>query len=326
MEVIRIKNLQYDCAALDWVGDKLVDWTSNRTFYSKSGEEFSLNKYLFGERFNGVKSLKDGEFVVLYERLGTKGLLLKNGELVREINRSYYCSTVYEYPVELIIYKEEIYLIHCPEHFNEIQIEEFESGKRLLKQNADELEDVFYSRLEVSPSGKYLLSSGWVWHPFDILSIFRFDNVIETKTLSKDIYDKFWTAEITSARFITDEKILVTSGFEESLSDVEEGDLIPGKFGVYNIETNSYETLFDHVEPMGNVYPINEELAWDIYKYPKIVNLKTGKVIDREKSIDSGEQNSSIIHHLDNLPHISFSEDRRQVAIGRGREIVILRI
>jgi hypothetical protein len=58
----------------------------------------------FGYRFDYLTSLRLGDdlWCVLYENRGTKGLILKNGQHVREINRSYYIADDYDYPVTLV--------------------------------------------------------------------------------------------------------------------------------------------------------------------------------------------------------------------------------
>src|SRR5258706_1675158 len=75
---------------ISWFGDDVVDWSKAGMLCSLSGETRQLQKYHFGFRFDRAISSQDGVYAFIYEGLGTKGLLLKNGELLREINRSYY--------------------------------------------------------------------------------------------------------------------------------------------------------------------------------------------------------------------------------------------
>jgi hypothetical protein len=44
----------------------------------------------YGYRFDAATASPDGRFAVIYERLGTKGLLLDDGQIVRELDRSFY--------------------------------------------------------------------------------------------------------------------------------------------------------------------------------------------------------------------------------------------
>lgn len=68
---------------------------------------------------------------------------------------------------------------------------------------------------------------------------------------------------------------------------------------------------------------INEKYAWDIFKFPKIINLETGEVINQDESLPSGFQNSSIIHHVDKLPKVVFNQQTKQIVItGANIEII----
>ena len=315
--------LTENCSTLDWVGERLIDWTSNRIYYDPLNQGKSFNKYSFGKRFDAVKSINKGEYVVIYERLGTKGLILKNGELIREIDRSYYYSDVYEYPIELFKYSNSVLIAHCPSDYNQLEIEEIETGKRLTESELREPKDIFHSRLEVSPNGKFLLSAGWVWHPVDVLTLFETEEVLANPKLL-DTFDRgpCISSEVSSATFMDDSRILVLSSDEDPL-DEDEFTLPPSHVGIYNIEQNRFETMWKQPERLGKLIPINNGFAWDLFEHPKILNLKTGQVIASIPNINSGKQNSSIIHHLD-LPYHSISSDRTKLAISNGDKIELL--
>lgn len=96
--------------------------------------------------------------------LGTKGLLLRNGQIVRELNRSFYHANIYEYPVCLVRHGARTLLIHCPEDYNRLEIEDAETGGKLTLRSSDPA-DIFHSRLRPSANGGRLLSAGWAWAP-----------------------------------------------------------------------------------------------------------------------------------------------------------------
>jgi hypothetical protein len=88
----------------------------------------------FGYRFDYLTSLRLGDdlWCILYENRGTKGLILKNGQHVREINRSYYCADDYDCPVVLFTLPSgRAAVIHCPDEYNRLEIEDAETGARL---------------------------------------------------------------------------------------------------------------------------------------------------------------------------------------------------
>jgi len=74
---------------------------------------------------------------------------------------------------------------------------------------------------------------------------------------------------------------------------------------------------------MGNLYPIDHQRCWDVYDFPKIVDLKTGQLLAEDRTLISGKQCSSIIHHLE-LPKIAFNEKTRQLAIATDQSIEVL--
>ena len=105
--------------------------------------------------------------------MGTKGLLLHNGKILRELNRSSYHANAYEYPVALFHEPGgRLLLAHCPEGYCRIELKEAETGRALTASADRKPSDVFHSRLAASPCGKRLLSAGWVWHPWGAVACF----------------------------------------------------------------------------------------------------------------------------------------------------------
>ena len=193
---------------LAWEKEKLVDWTSGRKEYQLDGS-ITRSALSISYPFDAVKISEDGEIVVVYQKLGTKGLILKNGKILREINRSFYHANVYEYPIALSQTKEGKHLIiHCPEDYCKLEIEEAETGKKLTNHPERKAIDDFYSRLECN--GKYLLSAGWVWHPYDILNVYHLEEVLaKPQKLDHAGIGPGFSAEISSARFCGDERMVI---------------------------------------------------------------------------------------------------------------------
>src|SRR5688572_2620497 len=84
--------------SLCWHHGDLVDWVDGGTRYRLDGTVVPRTVF-YAYRFDHALIAPNGRYVALIERLGTKGLILKNGEIVREINRSYYFANAYEYPI-----------------------------------------------------------------------------------------------------------------------------------------------------------------------------------------------------------------------------------
>jgi hypothetical protein len=81
--------------SLCWRKDDLIDWVGGgRTFALDGTEQRASVRYAY--RFDAATASRDGRFAVIYERLGTKGLVLKDGKILREIDRSFYQANAYE--------------------------------------------------------------------------------------------------------------------------------------------------------------------------------------------------------------------------------------
>jgi len=314
----------YSVRTIDWFDDKVVDWNSAGTQYLENGEKKQLHKYHHGFKCDGSITSENGEYVLIFQKLGTKGLLLKNGELLREINRSYYQSSVYEFPAMFFTFKNKTYLIHCPFAYNRLDFEDVETGEILTKIPNRKLQDIFHSRLEVSPDNKHLISKGWVWQPMDIIELYNIEKCFENPNLlDKGITIPNVNAEISSASFIDNSNLLVCAS-QEGWADEETDIIQDGHIAIWNFKTNEISKSVKINGVYGNIFAIDDKKCWDLYKYPKIIDLKTGEIIDKLEEVNSGNQGSSIIHHLEDLPKIAYNRKTKQVAIAKDNKIEIL--
>jgi len=284
--------------------------------------------YLFDQSFQfgdtAIASL-DGKYSLIYYKIGTKALLLKDGLILRELNRSYYMADVYEYPGVFMTLNNRTYLIHCPFHYSRLDIEDVESGEILTDKVDRKPEDFFHSRLEISPNGKYLLSKGWIWHPWDCIKVFD----IELGLMEPNTFDKFRIfpevgTEVSAAFFIDDHRVLMGSSEEEPIDEDETNNLPPKHMAIWDIRSHQISKPMKINYDFGNLFAINHELAWDLYKYPKILRYTTGDLIDMEENINSGIQNSSIIHHLEITIKSVYNPISKSLAIENDGYIEIL--
>ena len=148
-----------------WAGpEALIDWACAGQRYVLDGQRSQVGESHFVAGFDRAITSADGQYAFIYQSLGTKGLLLRDGELLREINRSYYHSDVYEYSAAFATVDATTYLVHCPVAYCQLDLEHVETGELVTNVAGREPIDCFHSRLEVSPAGGYLLSKGWLWH------------------------------------------------------------------------------------------------------------------------------------------------------------------
>jgi hypothetical protein len=277
----------------------------------------------YAYHFDRAVGFKNTDYAVLYEALGTKGLILKGGNIVREINRSYYHASVYEYPLAVFDLPDgRVVIAHCPNCYNEIEIEEIESGKRLFVRHG-KAQDFFHSRLQVSSDGEYLISAGWIWHPVDRVRIFSVREALQKPGHLDQYNDLEMPAElfeIHAAAFQRSGKILMVgdNGGE------------PGEEGPYLLRYNPKDSRIELQvalrEVPGTIMPIGDEHLMGFFEHPKLIEISTGKVIQRWPELRSGNQNSSIIHHIEKLPHLALDPMRNRFAVADKNEITVIEL
>ncbi|AYL97404.1 hypothetical protein [Mucilaginibacter celer] len=305
-----------------WLNESIIDWAKAGNLYSIGTQSEQLGQYHYVYGFDGSVISKGGEYAFIYQKLGTKGLLLKNGDLLREINRSYYCANAYEYPAAFITLGGVTYLVHCPIEYCRLDFEDVETGEIITDIPDRDPQDFFHSRLEISPSSKFLMSKGWVWHPLDDVFIFDIEECLKNPLLLDEpkLHHNSPT-EICTASFISDAKVLIGSS-DEVINDEAEH-FPPKHVAVWDIVTNEISTPVKVDGEFGNLFAINEELAWDTFEYPKIININTGKVLEKLESVNSGKQRSSIVNK-ESLVQLIFNPKTKQIAILNGSNIEVL--
>jgi hypothetical protein len=307
---------------ISWLNESVIDWPRSGQQYAMDGQQKQLGQYYYAHSFDGAITSADGQYAFIYKKFGTKGLLLKNGDLLREINRSYYFAETYEYPAAFTAVNGVTYLIHCPLEYCRLDFENVETGERITNVPDCDPSDFFHSRLEISPSGRFLTSKGWHWHPLDDVYIFDMEECVNDPLLldkPKLHYDS--PTEICTASFINDSKVLIGSS-DEVIDNEDEG--FPRKhIAVWDIITDQISAPIKVNAEFGNLFAISEELAWDTFEYPKIINVNTGEVLEKAESVNSGRQRSSIVNK-EELAQIVFNTKTKQLAIANGESIEIL--
>ena len=143
----------HNIRSLCWLDDQLIDWASGGQILRLDGTIGDPN-VIYGYRFDAAVMSPCGEFAVIYEKLGTKGLVLNKGRVVREINRSFYHANVYEYPIAIFETQDgQTALVHCPEQYCRLEIEDIRTGEKLAKSDMREPGDFFHSRLRLALMG-----------------------------------------------------------------------------------------------------------------------------------------------------------------------------
>jgi hypothetical protein len=315
-----------DCQpkTISWFGKGvLVDWAKAGSLYEPNGQQSQVGFDSSSEPFDRATTSADGMYAFIYENLGTKGLLLKQGKLLREITRSHYHADDYEYPATFATVADVTYLIHCPIEYNQLDFEDVETGELVTNITSREPCDYFHSRLEVSPDGTFLLSKGWAWHPWDMVAVFDIAACLANPLLlDNTTRQPAVGTEICTAGFITDELVLLGTSSEEAMDEDLEAALPPECLAIWNIRTNELSAPVRVKGEFGNLFPLNEQLTWDLYKYPKLLDLTTGTVIASLPELLSGEQRSAIFRGK--APAIVFDRTTERIAFIIDSQVEIL--
>jgi len=314
--------------SLAWNGEELVDWLGLAARYGLDGSrtEGVVN---FGYRFDSVVQSPDGIYAVLYERRGTKGVVVRGHQVVREIDRSYYQANLYDYPITLFRLPDgRMALAHCPTGYNRLEIELLETGERLTSRSDDDVElaDVFHSGLAVDPSGAWLMSAGWLWHPFLQVAFHAIaDALREPSLLDRNDGALAHEAEIASAVFLDADRVVLAS--DPDAENAQEGEpdvqFQPGMIGVYRPGARRWDSLVAFDAPTGRLLAVDTDHVLALYQHPKLIHLPTGRIVESWPQIDSGTWKGCILGP-NALPPTSWDPIEKRLAVAASDKIQIL--
>ena len=317
----------HNIRSLCWLDDQLIDWASGGQILRLDGTIGDPN-VIYGYRFDAAVMSPCGEFAVIYEKLGTKGLVLNKGRVVREINRSFYHANVYEYPIAIFETQDgQTALVHCPEQYCRLEIEDIRTGETLAKSDMREPGDFFHSRLRTCPDGNWLLSAGWIWHPWNDVAVYDINaSLRDGAALDKSLPLPSFDYEVVSAELISRDRMLITTSNETLDDDPNEGNVGPRSLAVVDLSTRTIESCVQAQEPVGMLMPLDEELAIGFYGFPKLFSLKTGEVLKRWEEINSGNQTSSVIWNEIHAPPIAIDKEKRRFAVAENKFVTVVNV
>jgi hypothetical protein len=319
----RVKSLQ-------WHNGQLFDWVGGGNCYHLDGR-FEPRHINYAYRFDLAIMSPSGEYVVLYERQGTKGILLYNGKILREINRSFYHADVYEYPIAFVRSEDgRELLVHCPDAYNRLEIEDIATGERLTAREDRRTEDIFFSRLASSPSHNYLLMAGWVWHPWDVIGVFDIQKALLDPTILDGVGEAPRTyAEIYAAAFLDDQTLVMVTS-DETDEDKETDDPLwnsgPQSIGYYDLLSQKFLSVVRAEETVGKIMSVGSRHLIGFYEHPKLFDCLTGAVVHRWLELATGKETSSIQRGIGKIPPYAIDTMHRRFAVAGTDSITVVEI
>lgn len=316
--------------SLIWEGHDLVDILSGLRWGSDEGQGNRQFNYAFGQLDRALVS-PSGRYHLLYAERGTKALLLRDGKLLREVDRSYYHADDYDYPAALGLLPDgrEV-LVHCPDRYNVLEVEELSTGRRLTssaQRDPDAAADIFHSQLTMSPDGLLLVSAGWVWQPWGVVQVYDLLSALDDPRVLDEPQTPLQpdvNAEVEAARWLDADRLLVsTNPDEEALDDESAAGLSPGELGVWSAsgQTWLHRHTFEH--RVGALVPWGDNVL-ALYGHPKLIDPVAGTLLQEWRDVQTGNRHLCFgVTHIPS-PVVAVHPDGTRAAVGTNSAIVIL--
>lgn len=321
-----------DAKALVWVGGRLYDVAAGWRPVPLDGSSGSSRFSGYGDQFDAATVSPRGDVVALMGSTGTKGVLLaSNGRLIREVNRSYYHADAYRYPLVLCTLPDgRTGLVHCPESYNRLEVEVAVTGERLTAGTDRKPSDFFHSRLAVSPNGRYLLSAGWVWHPWGCLAVYDLHRALTEPTTLDSLGDAFdlrglMQAEVAGACFLDDDIVISTSPEPNDPEGPE--DLAPNMLARWSATTRTFTWRRQLDLTAGDVVPVAGNVL-ALHDHPRLYDAASGELIAEWPDISTGHADSSIVwsRSFSGPARVAVDQTNQRFAVTDGERITIIHL
>jgi hypothetical protein len=317
--------------SLVWHDGGLVDVAAGWRHYALDSSAPASRYTRYGPGFDAAVVARAGDIVALVASTGTKAVLLEpSGKVIRELNRRYYYAEAYRYPLALFTLPDgRTGLVHCPENYNQLEIEVARTGERLAAGPDRSPDDFFHSRLAVSTDGCFLLSAGWVWHPLSLTMIYDLSRALtQPRVLDGTSREDPWTqaaglTEISGACFVGSDVVVSTSA-EEPGTD-EPGRLGPRMLARWSTAQQEFTWIRRLDQTAGDLLPAGEAIM-ALYGCPRLYDAVTGELRAEWPDLDTGQADSSIVwgKAFSGPARIAIDEAGQRFAVTDGERITVV--
>jgi hypothetical protein len=309
-------------STLTWDGDEIVDVTTGQR--ATSNGSVSPRSRIMTYPFDRAIGLRhsDAFWAIVYSNRGTKSVLLKNGSVYRELNRSFYCAEDYDYPIAIGTNPSgRVVVVHCPREFNLLEIEDAESGEGLSTIKSKQME--FHSRLAVSSDGRFLLDAGWFWHPWSGACVFDLKGLSENPSAMEQNAVFSSSFEIDGAALLGNNHLVVSSTADDSVEGRQSNDLGSKQLGVWSLVDHRWKSKSKLTDPSGTIMPWKEWII-SFYDHPKLIELSTGRIVHRWDHIFSGKQIGPIEIGDPPPPPMAIDYARGRFAVADSKKVTVV--
>ncbi|MEV6606056.1 hypothetical protein [Kutzneria sp. NPDC051319] len=316
---------------LAWIDGTLYDVAAGWRSFPLDGSAGKARFSGYGEQFDAVTVSPGDDVVALVASTGTKGLLLAaDGSRIREVNRSFYRASNYRYPLALCTLPDgRTGVVHCPDEYNRLEVEVVETGEGLTAGADRDPVDFFHSRLAVSPSGRYLLSAGWVWHPWDSLYVYDLAGALADPAALDSFGDVFdlrglVQAEVAGACFLGDDVVVSTS--EEENDPEGPDDLGPNMLVRWSPVTRTFTWRRQLDATPGDLVAMAGDIL-ALYGHPRLYDAATGDLVAEWPDLSTGNAMSAIVRDAVTGPaRVAVDDANRRFAVTDGERITVVHL
>ncbi|WP_406443002.1 hypothetical protein OHB00_42050 [Streptomyces sp. NBC_00631] len=312
--------------SLLWDGDELVSGVGGGRRWGRDRVERTA-PFAWSFPFDTGVASASGRYSAVYQERGTKGVLLEGERVVRELNRSYYRAPDYDYPLALgaLTDGREV-VVHCPDEYNVLQIEDAASGERLTG-GGREPQDVFHSRLGLSPDGRYLLSVGWFWHPFGTALVYDTALALsEPGSLDGEGLlpsAAVMSGEVTAGCWLDADRLVLAAGAEE-WDDEEAAGLPPRHLGVWSVSAGRWlhRSPVAGAEPGVLLLPRGDQVI-SFPGHPRLLDPATGRVVAEWPEVGVPAKSACFGRHVP-TPVAALHPDGTRLAVATAEGIALI--
>lgn len=312
--------------SLVWRGDTLIDWAGGGACYHLDGTAERAG-VTYSYPFDAAVDC--APYTVLYQRRGTKALLLKDGQILRELSRSFYHAAHYDHPVALGRTRSgRVLLAHCPDEYCRLELEDCETGRRLTSSKNRDPSDFFHSELAFSPGAGRLLDTGWLWHPWGKVQHFEVTRALEDPgelDNGSEVGGEQWETEELSAAWVDEHHLLLGTAGDEAQSDPHPSPQMP-RTGVHLFDLRQGRRLaaiaLTHVP--GPLMPAGPGRVVTFFQHPRLYDLSSGQLLKEWPELPTGAPSCCYGVNAPDPWILALDPAHRRFALPRGDELVVV--
>jgi hypothetical protein len=164
-------------------------------FDCETGTKTLINQLDFDPAKVNLQIYSFQDYVCIVQKKGTDGIVinLSNAHYRKDLLRGDYCVNVSPFPIAFYSDQGQTFLIHGTD-WNRLDITCLETDELLTNRLVDydtdsNYFDYFHGSLYVSPDSKFFISSGWVWQPYEVITLYSIGDFLKNFELLNQSID-----------------------------------------------------------------------------------------------------------------------------------------